>query len=135
MAKFLCQSTKHIVIITPYKDMGVILRLSLNQITYIETSIVSSITQGISIATAIHPDLLVLDADTIEEEPIFTLRAVPVLQEIPIIFLISRVRAGDRQQSEQLGINCILAKPFDPSELINQVKASLQYSPDPIPKL
>ncbi len=132
MAKSRFQTPRHILVITPVEDMGVILRLSLEQISNVRTSVVSSVTQAVDLAVASHPDLLLLDTDAVEEEQLLTLRAIPVLQRIPMVFLVSRVRAGDRQQSAQLGINSILAKPFDPSELIKQVNTGLINSPLPL---
>lgn len=64
--------------------MGVILRLSLEQISNLRISIVSSITQGIRVAIANHPDLLLLDTDVIEVEQLPTIRALPDLQRVPI---------------------------------------------------
>ncbi|ESA34202.1 chemotaxis protein [Leptolyngbya sp. Heron Island J] len=126
MAKSLFQTTRHILVITPVEDMEVILRLSLELIANAHISTVSTITQAIGIATVYQPDLLLLDTDVIQEYQLFVLRSVPVLRQTPMIFLVPRVRTSDRQQSERLGINSILAKPFDPSELIKQVNISLR---------
>ena len=132
MAKSQLESTRHILVITPVEDMEVILRLSLASITNVHISTVSTIAQGVGIAAVYYPDLLLLDTDALQEYQLVVLRSVPVLQQTPMIFLVPRVRASDRQHSERLGINSILAKPFDPSELMKQVDISLKYSPAPL---
>ncbi len=129
MIKPLLQPTRHILIITPVEDMAVILRFSLKQINNLYISVVSSITQGVQVAMANHPDLLLVDTDTLEEHQLFTLRASPVLQPVPIICLTSRVRLNDHYQGERLGITQILEKPFDPDDLVKQVDANLGGSP------
>ena len=132
MAKSRLETTRHILVITPVEDMEVILRLSLASITNVHVSTVSTIDQGIGIAAVYYPDLLLLDTDAIQEYQLFVLRSVPVLQQTPIIFLVPRVRVSDRQHSERLGINSILAKPFDPSELMKQVNISLEHASTPL---
>ena len=132
MAKSRLETTRHILVITPVEDMEVILRLSLASITNVHISTVSTIDQGIGIAAVYYPDLLLLDTDAIQEYQLFVLRSVPVLQQTPIIFLVPRVRVSDRQHSERLGINSILAKPFDPSELMKQVNISLEHASTPL---
>ena len=132
MAKSRLETTRHILVITPVEDMEVILRLSLASITNVHISTVSTIDQGMGIAAVYYPDLLLLDTDAIQEYQLFVLRSVPVLQQTPIIFLVPRVRVRDRQHSERLGINSILAKPFDPSELMKQVNISLEHASTPL---
>ena len=132
MAKSRLETTRHILVITPVEDMEVILRLSLASITNVHISTVSTIDQGMGIAAVYYPDLLLLDTDAIQEYQLFVLRSVPVLQQTPIIFLVPRVRVSDRQHSERLGINSILAKPFDPSELMKQVNISLEHASTPL---
>ena len=125
MIKPLFQTTRHVLIITPVEDMAVILQLSLEQINNLYISVAASITHGIQVATAEQPDLLLVDTDTLEEHQLFALRAIPALQPVPIICLISRVRLNDHYQGKRLGITKILEKPFDPDDLVRQVKANL----------
>ena len=55
------------------------------------------------------------------------LRSRPETAEIPIILLTAKVQAADRRRFDDLGVAGILAKPFDPMSLADEVRGVLGW--------
>jgi len=55
------------------------------------------------------------------------LRGAPETAAIPVILLTAKVQPADRRRLEALGVAGVLAKPFDPMELANQVSGVLGW--------
>lgn len=51
------------------------------------------------------------------------LRAMPVLQKVPIIAVTSYVMGGDREAALAAGCNGYIEKPIDPATFISEVEA------------
>jgi two-component system, OmpR family, alkaline phosphatase synthesis response regulator PhoP len=56
------------------------------------------------------------------------LRADPVTSEIPVVFLTAKVQASERSRLEGLGVAGVVAKPFDPMTLAQEISAALGWS-------
>lgn len=56
------------------------------------------------------------------------LRADPSTCDIPVVFLTAKVRRSDRDSLTALGAAAVLAKPFDPVALPEQVAQALGWS-------
>jgi len=80
--------------------------------------------QAVDIATAEHPDLVVLDimmprldgyqaCEKIKENE--------ATAEIPVIFLSARAQLSDIERGRSFGVSEYLTKPFDPMELLDVV--------------
>ncbi|WP_227764669.1 response regulator transcription factor [Zhaonella formicivorans] len=75
------------------------------------------------------PDLIVLDImlPGIDGfEVCRRIRAVPNLQEIPIIFLSAKAEEFDKVIGLELGADDYVTKPFSPRELVARIKANLR---------
>ncbi|HXH94100.1 MAG TPA: two-component system response regulator, partial [Thermoanaerobaculia bacterium] len=46
----------------------------------------------------------------------------------PVIFLTAKVQESDRQRFMQMGVRGIIAKPFDPLTLGQQIKTLLSWN-------
>ncbi|MBA3529766.1 MAG: response regulator [Propionibacteriaceae bacterium] len=57
------------------------------------------------------------------------IRADPVTQDIPIIFLTAKIQAGDRRDWDGMDIAGVIAKPFDPMKLPAEVSRLLGWTP------
>ena len=55
------------------------------------------------------------------------LQANSVTQNIPVILLTAKIQASDRRRYAEQGIKDAIAKPFNPTELANQVSAILGW--------
>ena len=75
---------------------------------------------GIRLALGRHPDAILLDVmmpDMDGPTTLRMLRAAPATQSIPVIFLTAKVQAADRRRYLDMGVNGVIAKPFDPLTL------------------
>jgi CheY-like chemotaxis protein len=56
-----------------------------------------------------------------------TLQANPVTRHIPVILLTARVLPSDQARFAQLGVAGVIAKPFDPLKVWQQVAAIIGW--------
>lgn len=84
--------------------------------------------EGISSATALRPDLILLDIQL----PLMDgyavarqLRANPDLTRIPIVAVTSYAMAGDRDKALAAGCNGYIEKPINPDTFMQQVEQHL----------
>lgn len=75
------------------------------------------------------PDLVLLDVEMPEMtgwEVVQQLRADPVLEHLPVLFLTSKSQTQDRVQGLDLGADDYLTKPFNVQELLARVRNTLK---------
>jgi CheY-like chemotaxis protein len=83
---------------------------------------------GLARAAAEQPDLILLDVMMPGLDGTATyerLKQSPATRSIPIIFMTAKVQAAERQKLAELGPLGIIAKPFDPMTLVDQLLALL----------
>ena len=84
------------------------------------------------------PDLILLDLmmpgmDGLEV--CRRLKADPLTEQIPVIFLTAKVQGPDRRKFLELGVQGVIAKPFDPLTLGKQIIETLSWrTPETRPK-
>lgn len=86
--------------------------------------------EGASLAASARPDAILLDVmmpgldgpATLER-----LRSDPATSDIPVVFLTAKVRPAERARLGAMGVAGVLAKPFDPIELPEQLAACLGW--------
>ena len=79
---------------------------------------------GLAEAFRSRPDLILLDVMMPELDGPATFRLLRQAQQtctIPVIFLTAKVQPADRRNLTALGANGLIAKPFDPLMLAEQV--------------
>lgn len=77
-----------------------------------------------------QPDLVLLDVMMPDMDGPTTFRQLQAnssTQNIPVIFLTAKVQASDRRRYAEMGIQSVIAKPFDPLKLADQVSTSLGW--------
>lgn len=82
-------------------------------------------TQGIAVASAEEPDVVLLDIllpDINGFDVCEALRDLPFMKRRPIIALTASTMNGDRQQSLSAGFDGYLAKPISRIELFNTIR-------------
>jgi CheY-like chemotaxis protein len=85
---------------------------------------------AVRLASEHRPDLIVLDVqlpDIDGYEVLRRLRAEPELEQLPIIAVTAYAMVGDRDHALAAGFDGYLAKPIDPTTLIEALNA---YLPD-----
>jgi CheY-like chemotaxis protein len=121
---------KKILIVDDEDDIREVAAMSLEMSAGWEVVGTSSGAEGLAKARAERPDAILLDVmmpvmdgpATLEK-----LRADPEIAALPVVFLTAKLQATDRRRLAELGAVGILAKPFDPMTLADQVKEVLGW--------
>lgn len=80
--------------------------------------------EGIERARIERPDAILLDVMMPELDGPSTLerlRAVDTARDIPVVFLTAKVQASERKRLASLGVRGIIAKPFNPLTLADEI--------------
>lgn len=86
--------------------------------------------EGIRMAIAEQPDSILLDVMMPDLDGLDTwqkLKQHPKTQNIPVIFLTARVQAQEKQRYQEIGIEVVLPKPFDPLFLADAIANALNW--------
>ncbi len=86
--------------------------------------------EGIARAEAEQPDAILLDVmmpDLDGPSAFARLQAAPVTSHIPVILLTAKVQPSDRDRLRGLGVQGVIAKPFDPVTLPTEVAETLGW--------
>lgn len=84
--------------------------------------------EGLQLARSAKPDGILLDVmmpDMDGPTTLEHLRADPATADIPVIFLTAKVQAMDRKRLQDLPVAGLIAKPFDPLALSDQIASVL----------
>jgi len=84
--------------------------------------------EALRVAPLLKPDVILLDVMMPEMDGPTTFCALqrdPATTGIPVIFLTAKVQAADRRRFTELGVRSMIAKPFDPLRLAEDVAAAL----------
>lgn len=83
--------------------------------------------EALAEAEAFAPDLILSDVMMPEMDGPTTfkaLKALPSLSHVPVIFMTAKVQADEIAYFKSLGVSDVIAKPFDPMTLADQVRNS-----------
>ncbi|MFZ5814377.1 MAG: response regulator [Bacillota bacterium] len=120
-----------ILLIEDDPDIQKMVQLSLKYQGGHQVSVASGGREGLQKAGAEKPDLILLDVMMPEMDGYETckrLKADPVTQHIPVVFLSARAQQSEIQKGKELGAIGYLVKPFDPMNLSSQLEAILKGS-------
>jgi CheY-like chemotaxis protein len=84
--------------------------------------------QGLDLARAEHPDLIVLDVqlpDMDGYQILALLRADPAMSRVPVVAVTAYAMVGDRDHALAAGFDGYLSKPIDPVTFARDVDAYL----------
>lgn len=79
------------------------------------------------------PDAIILDVMMPEMDGLTVLqelKANPVTQSIPVVFLTARLSLTEPQRFQDLGVKAAIAKPFNPLILVPQISSALGWNED-----
>lgn len=119
---------KTILLIDDEDDIREVATLTLETMGDFSVTSASGGKAGIECARRERPDAILLDVMMPELDGPSTLarlREIEVTRDIPVIFLTAKVQAVDRRRLADLGAVGIIAKPFDPMTLADEVSALL----------
>ena len=111
-------------------DIREVAQLSLETISDWEVLTARSGKEGLGLAAAEKPDAILLDVMMPDMDGPTTfqkLQASPDISHIPVVLLTAKVHAADRRRFAALGVQGLLAKPFDPMTLADQLAEILGW--------
>lgn len=118
---------KKILYVEDEPDIQMIARVALENVGGFELLVCSSGTEALEKAASFNPDLLLLDVmmpgmdgpTTLQE-----LRKIPSLAKTPVMFMTAKVQPQEVEFLKSLNVTDVIAKPFDPMGLANNIRDS-----------
>jgi CheY-like chemotaxis protein len=117
-----------ILLVDDEPDIRTIAELSLSQVGGWTTHLACSGAQAIELAAKLAPDLILLDVMMPEMDGVATFQALAngeATRDIPVIFMTARVQSQERERYVGLGAAGVIAKPFDPMRLPDDIRGIL----------
>ncbi len=106
-------------------DIQMVAQIALEDVGGFTLHCCTSGAQALAMAAIVQPDLLLLDVmmpDMDGPMTLAALRKLPNTAQVPCIFMTAKVQSAKLAQYKALGALGVIAKPFDPMELANQVR-------------
>ena len=116
---------RRILCVDDEEDILQVAKLALETVGRFETRQCSNGADALIEARKFHPDVILLDVMMPQMDGLATLKALkqdPAIAGIPVIFMTAKVQPSEVKQYLELGAIGVVAKPFDPMELSQQVK-------------
>ncbi|GMR16425.1 MAG: response regulator [Gammaproteobacteria bacterium] len=118
---------KKILYVEDEPDIQMIARVALENVGGFELLVCSSGAEAVEKAANFNPDLLLLDVmmpgmdgpSTLQE-----LRKIPQLAKTPVMFMTAKVQPQEVEFLKSLNVADVIAKPFDPMGLANNIRES-----------
>lgn len=115
---------KRILYIEDEPDLRWLVKHILESVGGFKVLVCGSGAEGLRCLEVFRPDLVLLDVMMPEMDGfsvLRTLRARPESAAVPVVFLTARAEQGDEYL--ELGARGVIAKPFEPGGLVEQVRA------------
>jgi two-component system OmpR family response regulator len=113
-------------------DIREIVEMALGLIGNLAVHTCASGEQALKVIPALQPDLVLLDVMMPAMDgpaALFRMRADPAMQMIPVIFVTAKAMPQEIANFCKLGAAGVIAKPFDPMELGEQVSMAWEGMP------
>ncbi|MBL1277950.1 MAG: response regulator [Ectothiorhodospiraceae bacterium] len=107
-------------------DIQAVAEIALNAVGGFTLKACSSGEEALAEAVAFAPDLLLLDVMMPSMDgptTLLELRKLPELANTPVMFMTAKVQPQEIAHFKSLGAMEVVAKPFDPMTLADQIKA------------
>ena len=115
---------KQILYIEDEPDLQWLVKHILESVGGFDVTVCGSGAEGLRKVAEFDPDLILLDVMMPEMDGFSVLRALrarPECAALPVVFLTARTQQGNEYLAA--GANGVIAKPFEPSHLVEQVRA------------
>ncbi|MCC5896323.1 MAG: response regulator [Phormidium sp. BM_Day4_Bin.17] len=122
--------TRCILIIDDEEDIREVTQLTLELEGGWQVLAASSGSEGVNLARFHHPDAILLDVMMPEIDGLMTakiLQNFPDTQPIPVLLLTAKGATEVMDKFQDLGITATISKPFDPLQLVPQIKQLLAW--------
>lgn len=120
---------KKVMLVDDEDDIRTIAELSLTHVGQWESVVVSSGQEALELAVSEQPDLILLDVMMPGMDgptTLLKLKENEQTQSIPVIFLTAKVQPNEVSEYLQLGAAGVVAKPFDPMMLPQEIRTIIQ---------
>jgi CheY-like chemotaxis protein len=117
---------KTILYVDDEPDIREVVQMSLSLVDGLDVQVCESGERALQLLPVIKPDLLLLDVMMPGMDGPSTLqkmRSIPALAKIPVVFMTAKAMPQEVARFRELGAVSVIAKPFDPIQLGNQVVA------------
>lgn len=123
-------SAKRILVIDDENNLCIVIQACLENLGGWDVLTALSGSEGLLKAQTQKPDAILLDVMMPDMDGLTLfgeLQNNPATQEIPVVLLTAKVQTVDLAQFAQLGVAGVIAKPFDPLTLAQQVAETLGW--------
>ncbi len=127
-----------ILIIDDEADIREVTALTLETVAGWQVIVASSGATGIERASIEQPDAILLDVmmpDIDGPTTFHILKKNDNTAHIPVLLLTAKVQGADRRKLDALGAAAVLAKPFDPLTLADQISGVLGWGENSAPPI
>ena len=114
-----------VLLVDDEEDIRKIGRLSLEAVGRFQTLVASSAREGIALAAAELPDLILMDMMMPNMDGLAALaelRRRPELRHIPVVFMTAKVQPFEVAHYLAMGAAGVIQKPFDPMMLPDELR-------------
>ena len=125
---------RKILLIDDDEDIRTITSVALSSVGGWETVLAGSGPEGVSLAVSARPDAILLDVMMPGMDGFMTLEALRAnssTHHIPVIFMTAKVQRREVGRYHPLGVSGVIAKPFDPMTLADEIRGLIGGSPCP----
>ncbi len=122
--------SRRVLIVDDDDNIREVAQVSLEAVAGWEVLAASSGHEGVEKAIAEGPEAVLLDVMMPDMDGPTTfekLRADGATCDIPVVFLTAKIQASDRARLTELGARGVIAKPFDPLSLAEQIATLLDW--------
>ncbi|UFP92782.1 response regulator [Gloeobacter morelensis] len=122
---------RRILVIDDEADIREVIQLTLELTRGWEILAAESGHEGIALAASRHPDAILLDVMMPEMDGVATfarLQAEVATCAIPVVLLTAKAQSADKRRFAALGVAGVIAKPFDPMGLTDQLEVLLGWN-------
>ena len=116
---------KRILVVDDDNDIRTIAQVSLADVGGWEVILAASGSEALSLAATHQPDLILLDVMMPGMDGLTTftnLRQSDVTREIPVVLVTAKALRREHEQYLNLGVEGVIAKPFDPMTLPDTIR-------------
>jgi CheY-like chemotaxis protein len=122
---------RRILVVDDEDHIREVAQVALELVGGYEVLTASCAAEGLARALADRPDAILLDVmmpDMDGPTAFERLRADERTRDIPVVFLTAKVQSADRRRLSDLGAMAVIAKPFDPMRLSEELAQVLGWS-------
>ena len=121
---------KRVLVVDDEDDIREVVQLSLEVGAGWEVLAAASGPEGIELARSVRPDAILLDVMMPEMDgptTVLALQADATTRAIPVVLLTAKLQPADRRRFQELGVAGLIAKPFDPLTLHEQLSRTVGW--------